>query len=132
MEKLKNYTEYCNLTESERQEVDRRTEPWKNWATIGGRSMDQYMNGLKDHICAINNKLNEMDEKKKIQKVVYEKVTTTIDGYPKGNFIFTDNTNTNSNTPVQSKESNEMENLKTQMASLKDDLAVIKELLLKK
>ena len=128
MEKLKNYTEYCNLTESERQEVDRRTEPWKNWATIGGRSMDQYMNGLKDHICAINNKLNEMDEKKKIQKVVYEKVTTTIDGYPKGNFIFTDNTN----TPDQLKETNEMENLKTQMASLKDDLAVIKQLLLKK
>ena len=67
MEKLTNYTEYNQLTESERQEVDRRTEPWKNWATIGGRSMDQYMNGLKDHICAINNKL----QKEAINKLIY-------------------------------------------------------------
>ena len=122
MEKLKNYTEYCNLTESERQEVDRRTEPWKNWATIGGRSMDQYMNGLKDHICAINNKLNEMDEKKQFKKITYEKVTTIDGGEPVRNFHFSERKNVN--------QTSEVEDLKTQMSSLKEDLAVIKQLLL--
>ena len=122
MEKLTNYTEYDRLTESERQEVDRRAAYYKDWVTIGGRSMETYMNSLKDHICAINNKLNEMDEKKQFKKITYEKVTTIDGGEPVRNFHFSERKNQN--------QSSEVEDLKTQMSSLKEDLAVIKQLLL--
>lgn len=122
MEKLTNYTEYSNLTEAEKREVDLRAAQYKQWQTINGMSMEQYMNNLKDHICAINSKLNEMDEKKKFKTTIYEtKTVTTLNGLPEQPIGF---------VPIENQ--SEVENLKQQMSSLKSDLAEIKELLLKK